>query len=149
MMIQGQNRKAAVLLAALAVLVLLADMWATPASAPSSPTLTAPTLTVQAEQHILHGDKRGGGHLHGTGKACKSEFPADWDAGEVVAHVKTIAANDNLGWERQDNGYYVAEQTVEGTRVRVVLNRDRSGIVTAYPTNVRRNPCPANDNARE
>lgn len=99
---------------------------------------------------MLHGDQRGGGHLHGTGKPCKSEFPADWDADEVTAHVKSVAANDNLDWEKQDNGYYVAEQAVEGIRVRVVLNRDRSGIVTAYPTNVKRNPCPraANDNRR-
>ena len=142
----GRNRKvvASILLVALAVLALALDMRAAPVSDPSQPVLTA-----QAEQHLLHGDRRGGGHLHGTGKACKSEFPADWDAGEVIAHVKTIAANDNLDWELQDNGYHVAEQTVDGTRVRVVLNRDRTGIVTAYPTNVRRNPCPANDNARE
>jgi len=142
----GRNRKAAasILLVTLAVLALALDMRAAPVSAPLQPVLTA-----QAEQHILHGDRRGGGHLHGAGKACKSEFPADWDAGEVVAHVKNIAANHNLGWELQDNGYHVAEHTVEGTRVRVVLDRDRAGIVPAYPTTVRRNPCPANDNARE
>ena len=142
----GRNRKAvaSILLVALAVLALALDMRAAPVSAPSQPVLTA-----QAEQHMLHGDRRGGGHLYGTGKACKSEFPADWDAGEVIAQVKNIAANDNLDWELQENGYHVAEQTVEGTRVRVVLDRDRTGIVTAYPTNVRRNPCPANDNARE
>lgn len=118
--------------------------------APQDTAAAGPALTAAAQQHILYGDQRGGGHLHGTGKACKSEFPADWDAAEVIAHVKNVAANDNLDWERQDNGYYVAEQPIEGARVRVVLNRDRSGIVTAYPTNVKRNPCPraANDNDR-
>jgi len=55
-----------------------------------------PLLTKQSETHILYGDDRGGGHLHGTGKPCKSEFPADWDNQEVINNVKTIAANDNL-----------------------------------------------------
>lgn len=112
-----------------------------------------PALTAQAEQHLLYGDQRGGGHLHGVGKACKSEFPADWQADEVIAHVKRVAANDNLNWEQQNNGYHVAEDDVEGIKVRVVLNHDRTKIVTAYPTNVQRNPCPAkkpaNDNRRD
>lgn len=138
-----------VLVAALAALILVTQFMRAPGG--PLPALQAPTLTAQAEQHLLHGDNRGGGHLHGTGKACKSEFPADWDAGEVIAHVKTVAANDNLDWEQQRNGYHVAEQMVEGTKVRVVLNQDRTKIITAYPTNVARNPCPraANDNNRD
>ena len=140
---------APLILAALAALFLAMGTETETASLDSiAPT---PALTAEAEQHILYGDHRGGGHLHGTGVPCKSEFPADWDAYEVIDRVQAIAANDNLDWEKQDNGYYVAEQAVEGTRVRVVLNRDRSGVVTAYPTNVTRNPCPraANDNRRE
>lgn len=107
-----------------------------------------PVLTTQAEKHILNGDARGGGHLHGTGNACKSEFPAAWDEQDVIAHVKDIAANDNLNWKEQSNGYHVAESMVENVRVRVVINQDQTKIVTAYPTNLPRNPCPkpANDN---
>lgn len=122
-----------------------------PLPASNSPAVTAPLLTAQAERHLLYGDQRGGGHLHGVGKECKSEFPAQWDKDEVITHVKTVAANDNLNWKQQNNGYHVAEQNIEGIKVRVVLNNDRSKIITAYPTNVRRNPCPpkrpANDNA--
>jgi hypothetical protein len=138
---------APLILAALAALFLA--MGTETASLDS--TAPVPALTAEAEQHILYGDRRGGGHLHGTGVPCKSEFPADWDADEVIDRVQAIAANDNLDWDKQDNGYYVAEQMVDDTRVRVVLNRDRSGVVTAYPTNVKRNPCPraANDNRRE
>ncbi len=113
------------------------------------PTIEAevqPVLTAQAEQHLLYGDQRGGGHLHGVGKECKSEFPAAWDKEEVITHVKRVAANDNLNWKQQNNGYYVAEEHVEGVKVRVVLNQNRTKIITAYPTNVPRNPCPANDN---
>lgn len=110
-----------------------------------------PALTRQSEIHILYGDDRGGGHLHGTGKPCKSEFPADWDKQDIIENVTAIAANDNAIWEEQSNGYHVTEQMVEDIKVRVVLNRDRTRIVTAYPTNVRRNACPraANDNRRD
>ena len=110
-----------------------------------------PILTKQSEIHILYGDDRGGGHLHGAGKPCKSEFPPNWNRQDVIDNVTKIAANDNLNWEEQSNGYHVAEQMVDDIKVRVVLNRDRTRIVTAYPTNVQRNACPraANDNRRD
>lgn len=107
-------------------------------------------ISEQRRTHILYGDKTGGGHLHGVGKPCKSEFPADWSSEEIVETVQSIAANDNLNWKSQRNGYAVAEQMVEGIRVRVVLDRNRQDVVTAYPVNVMRNPCPAaNDNNRD
>lgn len=102
-------------------------------------------ITNQRKTHILYGDKTGGGHLHGLGKPCKSEFPEDWDEEEILDTVKRIAANDNLPWEQQDNGYHVAESYEGRTRVRVVLGPQKQKIITAYPTNVQRNPCPAND----
>lgn len=144
----SRNKSFSVLMAGLAALIFITQFMKHPEGPLPS---IQPVLTEQAEQHLLHGDDRGGGHLHGTGKACKSEFPADWDADEVIDHVKTVAANDNLDWEEQRNGYHVAEQMVQGTRVRVVLNQNRTKIVTAYPTNVERNPCPkaANDNNRD
>lgn len=141
------KRKAvfSIFLAGLAVLLLAVDMLKHPQG--PLPELT-PVLSSYAEKHMLYGDDRGGGHLHGIGKACKSEFPAHWEASEVISHVKNIAANDNLDWEKQKNGYHVAEEMIEKVRVRVVLNKDKTKIVTAYPTNVKRNPCPepANDN---
>ncbi len=95
--------------------------------------------------HILYGDATGGGHLFGTGKPCKSEFPKHWDEGTIIKEVELIAANDNLNWEQQRNGYYVTEQKVGTVKVRVVKGRENKNIITAYPTNVARNPCPAND----
>ena len=103
-------------------------------------------LTPERAEHILYGDERGGGHLHGVGKPCKSEFPQDWDAEQITATAERIAANDNLDWEAQRNGYYVAESNQGDVRVRVVLGPQRQHIITAYPVNVERNPCPANDN---
>ncbi|QQG37212.1 MAG: EndoU domain-containing protein [Micavibrio aeruginosavorus] len=130
-------------LATAATLWLIAGALMPPASSLPPRPETAPVLTAQGRQHLLYGDERGGGHLHGAGRPCKSEFPASWDAAAVIDRVQNIAANDNINWRQQDNGYHVAEQTIDDIRVRVILNQDQSRIITAYPTNVPRNPCPA------
>ncbi|NQZ14201.1 MAG: EndoU domain-containing protein [Alphaproteobacteria bacterium] len=105
----------------------------------------ASAITPQRRTHILYGDATGGGHLHGTGKPCKSEFPANWDESTIIKEVELIASNDNLDWEQQRNGYHVTEQKVGTVNVRVVKGRENKQVITAYPTNVPRNPCPAND----
>lgn len=106
------------------------------------------SLSKRAKTHILYGDQSGGGHMHGIGKPCKSEFPKDWDENEIVETVEKIAANDNLNWRQQDNGYYITNKNENGLKIRVVLNPDKTEVITAYPLNVKRNPCPgaANDN---
>lgn len=108
------------------------------------------TISEQSKAHILHGDKTGGGHQFGAGRPCKSEFPKEWSGDDIIANIEQVASNDNLPWRKQKNGYYTAEDTVEGVRVRVVLNGRRDDVVTAYPVNVKRNACPrrtpANDN---
>ncbi len=108
------------------------------------------TVSEARKEHILQGDRTGGGHKFGTGKPCKSEFPKEWNSDEIIATVERIASNDNLPWSKQRNGYYTAEEMVDGVKVRVVLNGRRDDVITAYPTNLERNPCPtptlANDN---
>lgn len=96
-------------------------------------------------------------HRHGSGVSCKSEFPAKWSDEKIFSTLRAMAANDNIPWTHEDNGYDVAEQDVDGLKVRVVLNREENIIVTGYPVSVERNPCPssrgrrnvapANDNA--
>jgi len=44
----------------------------------------ASRISPQRREHILHGDATGGGHMHGAGKPCKSEFPEHWD--EEISH---------------------------------------------------------------
>lgn len=107
-----------------------------------------PHISASRTQHILYGDAHGGGgHLHGVGKPCKSEFPADWSAEKIIATVTQDAANDNLNWRHEKNGYEVADTTDGGVTIRIVVNGDHSEIITAYPTSTPRNPCPAaNDN---
>jgi|GEM_PF-2406504 len=108
----------------------------------------ASRISPQRREHILHGDATGGGHMHGANKPCKSEFPEHWNEDTIIKEVELIAANDNLAWQQQRNGYYVTEQKVGTVKVRVVKGRNGKDVITAYPTNVKRNPCPrhANDN---
>ncbi len=96
--------------------------------------------------HILYGDERGGGHFHTANRPCKSEFPEDWDEEKVIKTIELIAANDNIGWRQEQNGYFAGEQKIDGLNIRVILNPQKSGVITAYPINVTRNACPANDN---
>lgn len=103
-------------------------------------------ITPDRRVHILYGDATGGGHKFGTGRPCKSEFPQHWDDKTIIKEVELIAANDNLDWEQQRNGYHVAEQKVGTVEVRVVKDRDNAQVITAYPVNMPRNPCPTNDN---
>ena len=102
----------------------------------------APRLSAQRSQHILYGDQSGGGHLYGVSKPCKSEFPPDWSADDIIATVKTLAANDNVRWSQGHNGYYTSEQMAGGVRIKIVLDREGDDVITAYPVNRRRNPCP-------
>ncbi len=102
-------------------------------------------ITPERRTHILYGDETGGGHFHTANKPCKSEFPEDWSVEKVIETISLIAANDNLNWRKERNGYHVAEQQVENLEVRVVLDENRQSVITGYPINVARNPCPAND----
>jgi len=106
----------------------------------------ASRISPQRREHILYGDATGGGHKHGVGAPCKSEFPEHWNEETIIKEVELIASNDNLAWQQQRNGYYVTEQKVGTVKVRVVKGRNGHDVITAYPTNVKRNPCPANDN---
>ncbi len=111
---------------------------------PKIPT-PLPKISPERERHILYGDSTGGGHLHGTGKPCKTEFPASWDAEKIISQVRNTAANDNINWRREKNGYHTAERMIGTVRVRIVLDGEKDDIITAYPVNLPRNPCPAND----
>jgi len=108
----------------------------------------APVLDARHRRHILYGDAHGGGHLHGVNRACKSEFPADWSARDIIDTVTHAAANDNLDWKTQRNGYAVADTRKRSVIFRIVVDRRRNLVITAYPLNTPRNPrpAPANDN---
>ena len=97
------------------------------------------TITDVRRQHILVGDERGGGHKFGLGRAGKSEFPKDWDDDKII-NTALMIANDIRLPQRPSGRYWLKLGEVEGLHIRVVLNREKMEIVTAYPINVRRNP---------
>ncbi len=105
-----------------------------------------PNLSDNTKIHILYGDNNGGGHKFGINKPCKSEFPKNWADEEIISSIKKIAANDNLQWKQQNNGYYITEAMDRNINIRVVIGSNKMKIITAYPINVDRNPCYANDN---
>lgn len=135
------SSKSLLVVFALIVGVLAYGGWKFPAISDALNIANGPEISKKAQTHILHGDNNGGGHLHGTGKPCKTEFPKQWDEAEIISNVRAVAANDNLDWKRQKNGYYVATDKVDDVKVRVVLDKERDGVVTAYPINVESNAC--------
>jgi len=106
-------------------------------------------LSEKRIKHILYGDETGGGHKHGMNKPCKSEFPEDWPDEKIITAIKKIATDETIKWKQQDNGNFVANAREDDLKIRIVLKEDRSEVITAYPTNVPRNPCnAAKDNNR-
>lgn len=146
MKLQNRNKITKYVLTLLTLLMVVTYYGTAPKNNLTSLTkdFTAVTLSAQAKNHILYGDRNGGGHKYGIGKPCKSEFPQSWNDKKIITIVKKIAANDNLDWEQQNNGYYVSEQNEGNIRVRVVMGDQKQNIITAYPVNVKRNPCPTN-----
>jgi Bacterial EndoU nuclease len=94
--------------------------------------------------HICHGDpddERKGGHLHGTGRRGKTEFPPDWDE-EKASEALTAVATHPGETDERGNGNWYATGTHEGVTVTAVVRPDGS-IEAGWPDSgpgVRRNP---------
>lgn len=138
----GHDKKRALWFLLLALPIVLSYLYEGYSGPQPSISSNVPALTAEAKEHLLYGDGAGGGHRHSVGTPCKTEFPSYWDEARILDTVTHIAANDNLNWRRESNGYDVAEETYDGVEVRVVIDPQRNEIVTAYPTNLPRNPCP-------
>lgn len=136
-----KTRKGLIAIAIIAAVAIGTGAWKFPEISQAVKLTGAPEISKEAQAHILHGDKRGGGHLYGTGKPCKTEFPKDWDEAEIIGNVRKVAANDNLKWKKQRNGYYTATDKVGDIRMKVVLDKEKDDVVTAYPVNGKPNTC--------
>ncbi|MCD2452400.1 EndoU domain-containing protein [Methylicorpusculum oleiharenae] len=99
------------------------------------PNLLDPT----AEDHIIYGDKTGGGHRAGTGNPGKTEFPTDWSDDKIKGEISDVATDPASSVSPGRNGRQVVEGTRDGIDITVIV--DSNGrIVTGFPTNVPRNP---------
>jgi RHS repeat-associated protein len=90
-------------------------------------------------QHILDGDKTGGGHRPGLGKPGKSEFPKGWSDDKIMHMISDVATDPASVSYVGSNGRTVVEGTREGISIRVIVG-SKGDIVTGFPTNVPRNP---------
>ncbi|MBB5157730.1 EndoU domain-containing protein [Saccharopolyspora phatthalungensis] len=98
------------------------------------PDPAATHITADRATHILDGDPppgRGGGHVSGTGKPGKTEFPPDWSRMEILGHVQDIARNPDQISEKR-GGRWEVYGSRDGVRIKVVLESDGE-VVTAYP----------------
>jgi hypothetical protein len=89
--------------------------------------------------HILVGDATGGGHSHRATVPGKSKFPAGWTDDKIIAAIETVAntaANYPGGKFPQPKGpksRYLAEATVDGIAIKVVVEPLGEGIITGHP----------------
>ena len=104
------------------------------------------------QTHILDGDATGGGHGPGRGIPGKSEFPQRWSDSDTLNNISDVVRDPNSVWTQQSgrpgarftrNGDPVRWK-IEGTRdnvdIRVIVEPDGQGVITAFPTNIPRNP---------
>nr|WP_116611477.1 EndoU domain-containing protein [Paraburkholderia unamae] len=91
--------------------------------------------------HILTGDATGGGHQWPGGPG-KSVFPQDWSSSKIMSAVSDIATDLSVPETVQANGRIVKNGAIDGIAIRVDIEPTSKGggIVTAFPTNVPRNP---------
>ena len=91
--------------------------------------------------HILTWDSTGGGHQWPGGPG-KSVFPENWSASKIMNTVSDIATDPSIPETVQANGRIVKNGSRDGIDIRVVIEpaSKGGGIVTAFPTNVPRNP---------
>jgi RHS repeat-associated protein len=100
--------------------------------------------SAQRTQHILHGDRTGGGHLW-PGAPGKTPFPRDWSSEKIMSNVSDIATDPNLRWIQQtgvpgtsftragDPARFFVTGVRDGIAVKVVIEPAGEGIVTAHP----------------
>ena len=94
-------------------------------------------------QHILYGDRTGGGHLF-PAKPNKSEFPRLWSGDKTMHNISDIATDPNISWNfsRGKMGSAITNRghptrcfaigEREGIKIKVVIEPYHEGIISAY-----------------
>jgi hypothetical protein len=97
-------------------------------------------------QHILDGDGPGsGGHGPGRGISGKSEFPLRWSDNQTIDYIMDVVKDPSSRWKLQEPprsplDRWKVEGTKDGVDIRVIVEPDGEGIITAFPTNIPPNP---------
>lgn len=102
------------------------------------------TLSWSARLHIVYGDDdnpNSGGHLHGTGRPGKTEFPPGWDEDKIADEAASVADDPDEVYALPKGGWQ-AVGVRDGVTIEVIV-RPNGRIATGYPVSgpgVRRNP---------
>jgi filamentous hemagglutinin len=91
-------------------------------------------------QHILYGEPGSGGHLW-PGQPGKTAFPPSWSEGQIL-HAASDIATDPTAWAYAEpqGSRTVLMGTYDGVDITVIVQTSNGAIVTAFPTNLPRNP---------
>lgn len=92
-------------------------------------------------KHILDGNDKGtgGGHGPGRNRPNKTEFPSEWSNDQVIDAIKDVANDPGSSRRVQPNDRIAVMGTREGVGIEVIIEPDKTTIVTGYPTNLPRN----------
>lgn len=99
-------------------------------------------ISPQRRKHILDGDATGGGHGPGRGIPGKSEFPSRWSDRQVIKYISDIIKDPHSRWIKQPGKppfRWRIEGTREGVDIRIIVEPQGQGVITAFPTNRPRN----------
>ncbi|HEU4426194.1 MAG TPA: zeta toxin family protein [Pilimelia sp.] len=111
---------------------------------PGYPALAENPLSWSDRMHIVYGDELddySGGHLSGTGRPGKTEFPPAWDEERIAHEVVETVRNPHTA-EEQFDGTWLVTAVRDGVVVGVYLRPDGT-IATGFPIEgpgVTRNP---------
>jgi hypothetical protein len=105
--------------------------WPLIADHPERPPVDAIRLTPDRLAHITDGDASGGGHLAGTERPGKAEFPAHWDDDQVGRAVSEVARFPQRA-AQQPHGRWLVEGAFDGVRIHAAVNPD-GRIWSAWP----------------
>ena len=95
-----------------------------------------------ATDHILDGDKDGGGHGPERNQPGKSQFPSDWSDNDVMNAISDVVTDPDSKTKNARDGRTKTSGKRKGIKIDVITgNSEESGrIITAWPNNVPRNP---------
>ncbi|MFB9588402.1 polymorphic toxin-type HINT domain-containing protein [Streptomyces racemochromogenes] len=98
----------------------------------------------QAQFHIIHGDKTGGGHKW-PGQAGKTVFPSSWGTDQILDAVADVATSPSSKWDwvkgpqgstftKKGTASRVAiTGTYDGVDIKVIYEPASNRIITGYP----------------
>lgn len=104
-------------------------------------------VNTQRAEHILYGDKSGGGDKFGLTRILnqKSKFPIHQTEKRILDEVSNIATDPNLDLVQQTGtkgSFYTkkgvparfkVDGVVDGVKIRVIIEQAGEGVITAFP----------------